>query len=419
MGPVDLPSAGGDAPPFGEDWEFAPTQLDAVPVVPAGEFVPVDLAAMSESDWQQAYENAMNDPLWYAESGERYEALFITESGAVYGRLGPAEGHPIPNAENEFGAFEGISGPEQPLDDHHPAVLDEFAAMPANPGQDPTSPFADLATPSDDPDPIPNYVGTDYWNDDRLRWGSSSALTSYPIRTIGPLSGSGSVSAGGCTGTKIGPRSILTASHCVLRRNGSLQTSGYFNPGQNNSTALNGSYRWSGLYLRDWRIGRRYDYAVLRGPDNSTLVSRGWLGVVWWNSASSYDGRVSTIDGYPCGPTGPSDCGATTTQRCNASPRADKRCDGWMYGDDRYLNLDSYDYYEAGTLRFYNDVSKGNSGSAVRSTANNVMAVAAACTSETSSGICYGPRFRTYMWNDVCSWIAAMPSSHAQHSLCN
>lgn len=30
-----------------------------------------------------------------------------------------------------------------------------------------------------------------------------------------------------------------------------------------------------------------------------------------------------------------------------------------------------------------------------------------------------GSRFRTSMWNDICTWIADVPSSYATHSLCN
>lgn len=414
----DLPDVAQDAHdslPPGEEWELAPVQLEDVTVAPEEDFVPADLFKMTEEDWNQAHKNAMEDPLWYAEDGQRFETLFITDSGTVYGRRGPAQNRPIPTAASGFGASEVMSAAEHPSTDQL-AMLNDATPTAAAP---PASPIADFAAPLNEPEPVPNYVGTDYWNDSRIRTGGSTALASFPARTIGPLSGSGSVSAGGCSGSKIGPRSIITASHCVLSLNGSVQYSGYFNPGQSRSTAINGSYRWSGLYLRDWRVGRRYDYAVLRGPDNSTLVSKGWLGVVWWNSASSYDWRVSVINGYPCGPNGPQSCGATTTQRCNASPRTDKRCDGWMYGDDTYLHSNLYNYYESGTLAFYNDVSKGMSGSSIRSTGNNVMGLAVACPSETSSTICYGPRFRTSMWNDVCGWIAAMPSSHGTHPLCN
>ena len=30
-----------------------------------------------------------------------------------------------------------------------------------------------------------------------------------------------------------------------------------------------------------------------------------------------------------------------------------------------------------------------------------------------------GARFRTSMWNDVCTWIADVPSAYGTHGLCN
>ena len=62
-------------------------------------------------------------------------------------------------------------------------------------------------------------------------------------------------------------------SKITMGSDGTLRTSGFFNPGQNSTTAVNGSIRWSGVYLRDWRLGRDYDYALLYLEDTQDVAS--------------------------------------------------------------------------------------------------------------------------------------------------
>lgn len=386
------------------DWEVAPHQ----PAKVLDSDLPNDDLGSTEAvTIEEAKALADDDLLWQTKDGSRYDALFVTSTGLVLGRRGPAPAFPEPNEENGFGASFGKAPGKGSFGD---AMWGDDAAG-ASPAMGGNSPELAIL---DDTKPQAAYIGTDWWNDDRLR--IVTGLTHWPFRLVGALSASGNVRSGSCSGAKIGPRAVLTASHCVLGANGSIRTSGFFNPGRNGDYALNGSIPWSGVFLRDWRLGRQYGYAVIFLHDSQETADLGWHGIVWYNSASGYSGKHTINRGYPCGPN--MACGQISVQRCKYSPRVDKRCDGWMYQDSK--SLVSYSYTNDGKLWFFEDVSKGHSGSPILSTAQNIYAVAAYCGEDIPYGpMCGGPRFRPSMWNDVCSWIAAVPSQYATHPICN
>lgn len=336
-----------------------------------------DVFAYTPDQREQALELARGDATWYSRDGQRYEVLYVLPDGATYGRLGPAPNAPVPEPSNDFGAEEGAPASER-AGERRGAV----------------------------------YTDTTY--DDRGR--IYSGLTAFPLRVNGAMSGSGNTRSSNCSGAKVGPRAVLTASHCVLRESGTLQQSGWFNPGQINTSAINGSYPWHGVALRDWRVAIKYDYAVIYVDDSEEFVDLGWMGIEWYTAASYYAGKLAANRGYPCGPN--LGCGASTFQRCAASPLSSKQCDGWMYGQSTYLGLSSYasNYL----LEFYNDVSEGHSGSAIYS-GNNVLGVVTnAIDASDPFAPCTGPRFRQGMFDDVCSWIgdANFASAFGQHSLC-
>jgi len=376
------------------DWELAHVQAELTNVAPPPQF-----DELSEFELDALTEQAENDPAWYASDGERYEALYVTSEGVVYGRRGPAPEAKAPDAANNYGSFEGAPAPA--FNAHQPP--------PGGPGDRPDD-FAVEGT-----GPVHVEIGTDSTNDIRGRQSSLATLQSFPFRVVGAMSGNGNTGSSGCSGAKIAPRAVLTASHCVLTPAGAVQLNGFFNPGQTNTTTPNGSIAWNGVFLQDWRIHRKWDYAVVFLADSAAMVGLGHMGVTWWTSATGYNGKHSANAGYPCGPNGPANCGTIAVQTCNDSPRADKRCDGWMYGSGAVLNTASF--MADDLLKFYNDLSKGHSGSPVwmNLTGGGAAVLAVATHSDGIGTDVMGPRFRQVMWDDVCSWIGMKPSTFGTH----
>lgn len=368
------------------DWELAPNR--AVVADDTDSDIPFTLSA---EEYAAITESAQQDPTWYAVDGTRYDAMFVLPDGTAYGRKGPAPTMPVPSAENNFGAFAGVDGSSS--DTEHDGAAE-------------------------------GAVYTDVSQDGRTRRTNIYPffpLQTFPTQTNGAMSPDGNTMSGGCSGTKIGPRSVLTASHCLFRQNGTFITTGFFNPGQTNTSTPNGSHQRVGLYVRDWRINRNLDYGIFFVVDSLQFNNLGQLGVEWWPDAASYDGMTAKNRGYPCGPNNSN--GVISVQRCADSARADLRCDGWMYGMD--IAQTSSAFWTNDLLAYHNDVSFGHSGSAIYNQNNNILGIMT--HQEPCSGGCqwydpaHGPRFRQSMWDDVCSWIADpnFQSAYGQHALCH
>jgi hypothetical protein len=170
---------------------------------------------------------------------------------------------------------------------------------------------------------------------------------------------------------------------------------------------------WSGVFARDWRVDRSYDYALLYLEDRADSTALGWFGVAWWDFSSSYAGRTASVTGYP-----------GKMLQCKLSPAGapSYACDGWMYNDGREFvnNTRFWSYHFADQLVYDIDTDAGESGSSVRHNLNGswvTLGVHWGCDYCSISN--NAARFRSSMWNDICSWIGQVPSAFGQHSLCH
>jgi len=137
--------------------------------------------------------------------------------------------------------------------------------------------------------------------DDRVRvYGTRT----FPWRTICKLE----ITAAngrrfGCTGSMIGPRTVLTNGHCVfLHDNGGWARSIRVIPGKNGSSEPFGSATSRHFHsVRGWTRNRssNYDYAAIILPSNNKLGRRtGWMGLANLSFFSLLGLRINS-SGYP------------------------------------------------------------------------------------------------------------------------
>ncbi len=190
---------------------------------------------------------------------------------------------------------------------------------------------AELGSMPTDAGARPDVVVLDGWsgNDDSRTLRTNT--TTWPYRAIGTLFDGG----GDCTGTRIGPRHVLTAAHCIYNRETASWNTISFKPGRNGTnSAPYGSSGPHWYWVPDEYItlgSNGYDIGLII---LDTPVGNGWMGYGAWSGGFLEDQDL-WMRGYPrCNTTGaPVGCLPKTlwgdTKTCELGTFFDTDGDGW------------------------------------------------------------------------------------------
>lgn len=250
------------------------------------------------------------------------------------------------------GRLEGLDRGSEPVE------LGTEASEWTRPELEPESPQEPLTLP----DGTPVAAGLSNAQDTRTLRGTLDVAQTYSAyRKL--------VDIGGCSGTLIGPKHIVTAAHCIRDGENSAWMSRTARAGRSRNAwrdsvnfSTSDAWYWTPSQYRSLADGLEkmpfsatpYDIGVIVTHGDRMGDTVGWMGWAWWWTDGDFANRARYNRGYPI-------CG-------RANSPANCQTNG-LYGDTAWCSSGSYSSPDADginrSFRFHCDISGGHSGSSM------------------------------------------------------
>ncbi|CAN0599424.1 unnamed protein product, partial [Laminaria digitata] len=150
------------------------------------------------------------------------------------------------------------------------------------------------------------------------------------------------VDIGGCSGTMVGPKHIVTAAHCIRSSASSAWISSTARAGRNGggwrdsvSFSTSDTWYWTPSQYRSISDGLAkmpysatpYDVGVIVTHGDRMGDTVGWMGWYWWGNDGDFGNRVRYNRGYP---------------GCSASNAPSGCQSNGLYGDSAWCAVGEY-----------------------------------------------------------------------------